>query len=80
MNNKNIAIIGAGYAGLSAAWDLAKQGHQVTVYEAADNAGGLAGGFSQPNWKSSVEFFYHHKNDLPSSLFCGLSRRQILSF
>ena len=60
MNKKNIAIIGAGYAGLSAAWDLAKNGHQVTVYEAAENAGGLAGGFSQPNWNSSVEFFYHH--------------------
>ncbi len=60
MTKKNIAIIGAGYAGLSAAWDLAKQGHHITVYEAAENAGGLAGGFTQPNWNSSVEFFYHH--------------------
>ena len=60
MTHKNIAIIGAGYAGLSAAWDLVNQGHQVTIYEAGAKAGGLAGGFTQPQWKSSVEFFYHH--------------------
>ncbi len=31
-----IAIIGAGYGGLSAAYDLARAGHDVVVYEAAD--------------------------------------------
>lgn len=60
MTNRNIAIIGAGYAGLSAAWDLINQGHSVTVFEANENAGGLAGGFKEPQWDSSVEFFYHH--------------------
>ena len=39
------AIIGAGYGGLSAAYDLARAGHDVVVYEAADRAGGLAAGF-----------------------------------
>ncbi len=55
-----IAIIGAGYAGMSAAWDLAKAGHQVTIYEAAEQTGGLAQGFRDPNWDWSVDRFYHH--------------------
>ena len=36
----NIAIIGAGAAGLAAAYDLAGAGHRVTIYEAAPNVGG----------------------------------------
>ena len=30
-----IAIIGAGYAGMAAAFDLVRAGHKVTIYEAA---------------------------------------------
>ena len=55
-----IAIIGAGYAGLSAAYDLRKAGHEVTIYESANFAGGLAAGFKEPHWDWSVEKFYHH--------------------
>ncbi|MEJ2403034.1 MAG: FAD-dependent oxidoreductase [Candidatus Thiodiazotropha sp.] len=38
---KRIAIIGAGPAGLTAAFDLAKSGHAVTVFEALDKPGGM---------------------------------------
>ncbi|MDO8989516.1 MAG: FAD-dependent oxidoreductase [Sideroxyarcus sp.] len=38
---KKVAIIGAGPAGLTAAFDLAKLGHSVTVYEALDKPGGM---------------------------------------
>ena len=55
-----IAIIGAGYSGMAAAWDLRKAGHEVTIYESADYVGGLASGFKEPGWKWSVEKFYHH--------------------
>jgi protoporphyrinogen oxidase len=55
-----IAIIGAGYGGMAAAWDLARAGHSITVYEAADYVGGLASGFKEPHWDWSVEKFYHH--------------------
>ncbi len=55
-----IAIIGAGYAGMSAAYDFAKAGHQVTIYEAEDSAGGLARGFKDENWDWTVDRFYHH--------------------
>jgi NADPH-dependent glutamate synthase beta subunit-like oxidoreductase len=37
----NVAIIGAGAAGLSAAFYLRKKGHQVTVFEARPKAGGM---------------------------------------
>lgn len=55
-----IAIIGAGYGGMAAAYDLRRAGHEVTIYEAANSAGGLAGGFKEPHWSSSVEKYYHH--------------------
>ena len=55
-----IGIIGAGIAGLSAAYDLLKAGHEVTLYEAKDHAGGLASGFSDEKWEWPLEEFYHH--------------------
>jgi NADH-quinone oxidoreductase subunit F len=38
---ERVAIIGAGPAGLSAAWDLALEGYPVTVFEALPVAGGM---------------------------------------
>ena len=60
MTAQNIAIIGAGATGLAAAWDCARAGHNVTLYEAAANVGGLAAGFKEPNWEWTLEKFYHH--------------------
>ena len=59
-NKHKIAIVGAGFGGMAAAYDLRKAGHEVTIYEAADHVGGLATGFKQPHWDWSVEKFYHH--------------------
>ena len=39
---KNIKIIGSGFSSLSAACYLAKEGHEVTVYEKNDSLGGRA--------------------------------------
>jgi len=58
--SKNIAIIGAGIGGLAAAYDLARLGHPVTIFEASDQVGGLAAGFKEPHWDWWVEKFYHH--------------------
>ena len=38
---KKAAIIGAGPAGLSAAWYLAQEGHSVMIYERQENPGGM---------------------------------------
>lgn len=55
-----VAIVGAGIGGMAAAYDLARAGHQVTIFEAADYVGGLASGFIEPHWDWSVEKYYHH--------------------
>ncbi|MBN1230443.1 MAG: NAD(P)/FAD-dependent oxidoreductase [Anaerolineales bacterium] len=55
-----IAIIGAGYAGMSAAWELVNAGHEVSVFESSGQPGGLASGFREKQWDWSVEDFYHH--------------------
>jgi protoporphyrinogen oxidase len=55
-----IAIVGAGIAGLSAAYDLTRAGNEVTILEASESAGGLAAGFKIPRWDWSVEHYYHH--------------------
>ena len=56
----NIAIVGAGVAGLTAAYELTKSGHRVVVFEAANKTGGLASGFRDERWDWSLERFYHH--------------------
>lgn len=55
-----IAIIGAGFTGLSSAYKLLKLGHDVTIFEKEKIVGGLAAGFKPENWSSFLEFHYHH--------------------
>src|SRR3989344_7696444 len=55
-----VGIVGAGFGGLSAAYYLAKQGVDVTVFESEENPGGLAVGFIQPKWKWTLEKHCHH--------------------
>lgn len=55
-----IGIVGAGVTGLTAAYELSKAGHQVTVLESTERAGGLARTFSDEHWKWPLEIFYHH--------------------
>jgi len=60
MPRLKVAIVGAGTGGLAAAYDLARAGCAVTVFEAEAQVGGLAGGFKEPRWEWSLERFYHH--------------------
>ena len=40
-SGRRVAIVGSGPAGLTAAYDLARQGHTVTVFEGLDRPGGM---------------------------------------
>jgi protoporphyrinogen oxidase len=52
-----IVVIGAGIMGLASAFELAGDGHEVTVLETASIPGGLAGSFDFDGVR--VEKFYH---------------------
>ncbi len=52
-----VAVIGGGIMGLSAAVELLKQGHEVTVYEEGDRVGGMSASFDFGKLK--IERFYH---------------------
>ncbi len=41
VTGRSVAIVGAGPAGLTAAYDLVKKGHRVVVFEALPKAGGM---------------------------------------
>jgi protoporphyrinogen oxidase len=53
-----VAIIGGGYTGLTAAYELGKAGHSVELFEAAPEVGGQARTF--PVGGTRLEVFYHH--------------------
>jgi protoporphyrinogen oxidase len=55
---RRVAVVGAGFSGLAAAYELVKLGHRPIVFEAEAEVGGLAAGF--PVGDSRIERFYHH--------------------
>lgn len=68
--NKNIAVIGSGFAGLSAAALMAKAGAKVTVYEKNENIGGRARVFQEqgfvfdmgPSWYWMPDIYENYFN------------------
>ncbi|NKB21197.1 MAG: FAD-dependent oxidoreductase [Alphaproteobacteria bacterium] len=54
----HVTIIGGGYTGLSAAYEMARAGIRVTILEQEDYLGGLAGSFGVGG--TQLEKFYHH--------------------
>jgi len=56
----NIAIIGAGFTGLTAANASILKGDTVEIFEMDKTPGGLAMGFKKNNWDWSLEKHYHH--------------------
>jgi formate dehydrogenase beta subunit len=80
---RKAAVIGAGPAGLTVAYYLAKQGHAVTVFDAQPAPGGMAR-YGIPSYRVptevidrevaeveqlGVEFRYNHRVDRSSKLF-----------
>lgn len=53
-------VVGAGFTGIAAAWELSKAGHSVTLLEYSHQPGGLAAGFKADGWEWPLEYHYHH--------------------
>lgn len=53
-----VGVLGGGLAGLTAAYELAKKGHQVLVFERAPYLGGQASTFEVEGTR--LERYYHH--------------------
>src|ERR1700733_12486312 len=62
----HVVVLGAGAMGLAAAYQAVANGHQVTLLEAAPEAGGMAAHFDLAGL--SIERFYHFvcKADAPT--------------
>lgn len=58
MTSQRIAIIGGGFAGMTAAYELGKKGYQTFLFERMPELGGLAGTF--PIEGTRLERGYHH--------------------
>jgi protoporphyrinogen oxidase len=56
--DKRIAIIGGGFAGMTAAYELGERGYQTFLFERMQELGGLAGTF--PIEGTRLERGYHH--------------------
>lgn len=54
----DVAIVGGGFTGLAAAYELGRKGLRVAVLEADDEVGGLAAAFMVAGQK--LDRFYHH--------------------
>lgn len=55
---RKVAIVGGGFAGLGAAYELSRNGFSVTIYEKSSSLGGLAGSLLVEG--EPLEQFYHH--------------------
>ncbi len=79
---KKVAVIGSGPAGMAAADQLNKMGHEVTVYERSDRIGGLMM-YGVPNMKTDKEEVVQRRVDLmvcfslnaPLTLLCAILPR-----
>ena len=62
-SEKSIAIVGAGFTGLTAAYELIKNGVNVTIYESSNGIGGLAGGFKMHGTSLEKAWHFIYKTD-----------------
>lgn len=59
VKGQQVVVVGGGFTGLAAAWQLARDGVNVTLLEREAQLGGLAAGFSVDSGQM-LERFYHH--------------------
>lgn len=67
MTGKRIAVLGAGPMGLAAAYQLVRDGHSPTIFEADDRVGGMAASFDFNGL--TIERYYHFHCTSDTDLF-----------
>ena len=70
---KKIAVIGAGPAGITAAYELAKAGYKPVVFEGDEAVGGMAKSIKL--WGQTVDLGPHRFFSNEKNLLCVLSTR-----
>ncbi|MCP4609824.1 MAG: NAD(P)/FAD-dependent oxidoreductase [Planctomycetes bacterium] len=65
-SKKHVVVIGGGFTGLAAAYELERRGIRVTVFEETKDIGGIAGSFMVGG--TPLERFYHHFFTIDSDL------------
>lgn len=66
IGEKSVAVIGGGFSGLAAAYELSKEGHKVTIFENSDHLGGLASSFDLNGYpvERAYHFLYQSDSDI----------------
>ncbi len=72
--SKNVGIIGAGFAGMAAGALLAKEGHDVTVFEKNDSIGGRARTFSENGFTFDMGPSWYWMPDVYERFFARFDR------
>lgn len=75
MKNKHVVVIGAGFAGLSAACVLAKAGHRVTILEKNDQPGGRARIWEKDGFKFDMGPSWYWMPDVFENFFALFGKK-----
>ena len=71
----NVSIIGSGFSGLSAACFMAKEGHDVTVFEKNGSIGGRARAFSESGFTFDMGPSWYWMPDIFENFFAYFNKR-----
>src|ERR1700743_2368121 len=74
-NGKQVIVIGAGFAGLSAACVLAKAGHKVTILEKNDQPGGRARVWESDGFKLDMGPSWYWMPDVFENFFALFGKK-----
>ena len=78
MNKNKIAIIGAGFSGISAACYLAKSGYEVTVFEKHETLGGRCRSYTEDGFVFDMGPSWYWMPDVFEKFFADFGKRYLI--